>query len=296
MLSASEGVPAPHRQALTRIPVVARSAAVAGVETRWWEYGPEDAAHTILAVHGYRGDHHGIEPVIAQLPEYRVIGPDLPGFGGSGTFADGHTVEAYANWLIEFSARFPTPLTVLGHSFGSIVTAAAIEAGLRPERVILMNPIAAPALRGPKAVGTLLAAAWYRLAGVLPERVGRRALEARVMVDGMSALTTKTRDRELRRWIKEEHRRYFNGFATTRSVIEGFEASVSDHVLAHAAAFTMPTLLIAARQDQIASIRAVRELHAAIPGSRLLELDDVGHLIHYERAREAGDAIRGFVR
>ncbi|HWK19638.1 MAG TPA: alpha/beta hydrolase [Microbacteriaceae bacterium] len=295
MLSVPQERPAPHAQALARIPVVARTAEVAGVDTRWWEYGPEDARGTILAVHGYRGDHHGIEPVIAYLPEYRTISPDLPGYGRSGPFAGRHTLAAYVDWLMAFSERIPGPFTILGHSFGSIVAAAALDAGLAPERVVLMNPIAGPALRGPKALGTLLAASWYRLAGVLPERAGRRALEARVMVDGMSALTTKTRDRELRQWIKEEHRRYFNGFTTTSSVIEGFDASVSDHVAAHAAAFTMPTLLIAARQDQIASIKAVRRLQAQIPGSDLVEFDGVGHLIHYERSREAADAIRGFI-
>lgn len=295
MLSASQGLPAPHREALARVPVVARSAPIAGVDTHWWEYGPEDAHGTILAVHGYRGDHHGIEPVIAQLPEFRIVNADLPGYGESGQFAGRHTLDAYVAWLIEFSARFEAPLTILGHSFGSIVTAAALDKGLAPDRVVLMNPIAGNALRGSKAVGTLLAASWYRLAEVMPERSGRRALEARFMVDGMSALTTKTRDRELRRWIKEEHRRYFNGFATKSSVIEGFDASVSDHVAAHAAAFTMPTLLIAARQDQIASIKAVRRLRDEIPGSELLELDGVGHLIHYERALEASTAIRSFI-
>lgn len=288
-------LPAPHGDALARVPVVARRATIAGADTRWWEYGPADALGTILAVHGYRGDHHGIEPVIAQLPEFHIVNPDLPGYGDSGAFPGRHTLTAYVDWLLEFAERFPRPLTILGHSFGSIVAAAALERGLAPDRVVLMNPIAGPALRGSKAVGTLLAASWYRLAGVMPERAGRRALEARVMVDGMSALTTKTRDRALRQWIKEEHRRYFNGFATKTSVIEGFDASVSDHVAAHAAAFTMPTLLIAARQDQIASIKAVRRLQQQIPGCELLELDGVGHLIHYERSREAGDAVRAFI-
>jgi pimeloyl-ACP methyl ester carboxylesterase len=278
------------------VPVLARVEDVAGTETHWWEYGPEprDALATIVAVHGYRGDHHGLEAVIAQLPEFRFLSPDLPAFGDSGPLPGHHTMDAYADWLIAFLARIDGPVTVLGHSFGSIVTAAALDRGLTPERVILMNPIAAPALRGPKAIGTLTALAWYRLAGVLPERVGRQTLSAQVMVDGMSFMTTRTRERELRRWIKEEHRRYFNGFHSKRSVVEGFEASIRDNVTAHASAFTMPTLLIAAEQDQITPIAAVRRLHAAIPTSELVVLEDVGHLIHYERPRETAEAIRGF--
>ena len=35
-------------------------------------------------VHGYRGDHHGLEPVIAAAADgVRIISPDLPGFGES---------------------------------------------------------------------------------------------------------------------------------------------------------------------------------------------------------------------
>ena len=289
-------LPAPHRDALARVPVVARVGDVAGTETHWWEYGPEpiDAKATIVAVHGYRGDHHGLEAVIAQLPEFRFLSPDLPAFGDSGPLPARHTMDAYADWLVAFLARIDGPATVLGHSFGSIVTAAALDRGLAPDRVVLMNPIAAPALRGPQAVGTLAALMWYRLAGALPERAGRRTLSARVMVDGMSVMMTRTREPELRRWIKEEHRRYFNGFRSKRSVVEGFDASIRDHVAAHADAFTMPTLLIAAEQDQITPITAVRRLHAAIPTSELVVLHDVGHLIHYERPRETAEAIRGF--
>ena len=294
----SEAAPPPHAEALARLPVAARSAVVAGAQTRWWEYGAADAAIAVVAVHGYRGDHHGLEPVVAQLSELRFLVPDLPGFGASGPLPGRHTVEAYADWLIAFVAAVRTgdaPLAVLGHSFGSIVVAAALDRGLEPDRVVLMNPIAAPAMRGPRALGTLATLGWYRLGGALPERAGRRALEARIMVDGMSALMTVTRDRTLRRWIREEHRRYFSGFHSRDSVIEGFEASIADSVSAHAAAFRVPTLLIAAAQDQITSMRDVRALHGAIPGAELVVIDGVGHLVHYERPRDAAAAIRAFL-
>ena len=54
-----------------------------GATTAYWVYGPEDAETTVIAVHGFRGEHHGLEPVLAYLPEVRVVAPDLPGFGES---------------------------------------------------------------------------------------------------------------------------------------------------------------------------------------------------------------------
>jgi len=271
-------------------------ATIAGTRTRWWEYG--DGGDTVIAVHGFRGDHHGLQRVIDRLPEYRILSPDLPGYGGSTTLAEPHSIPAYADWLIDFvtaTAGGRRPFTILAHSFGTIVTAAAIDRGLSPDRVVLINPIATSPLAGIQAIGTTLVRGLYRLGAVLPHRLGDRLLRARLITDGMSVLTTTTRDRELRRWIKAEHRRYFAGFRSRRVVVEGFEASLSDHVTPHAAAFTMPTLLIAAGRDQITPIADVRGLRERMPDAQLVELEGVGHLIHYERPAEAAEAIRAFL-
>ena len=291
----------PYAEPLAAIPVVEHEAQLGGSLTRWWEYGPADAQHTIVAVHGYRGDHHGLEPVVAQLPGTRIVMPDLPAFGASGPFDGQHTVQAYADWLVAFHdhIRATSPadadVTVLGHSFGSIVVSAALERGLAPTRVILVNPIAAPALAGPKGILSRLALGYYRVAGALPPRAGGALLGSPIIVRFMSITMAKTKDRALRRWIHAEHDRYFSDYASARSVVEGFEASIGDHVHAHVAAFTTPTLLIGAAEDQITTQRDLRALHEAIPGAELVVIDGVGHLIHYEKPREAAEAITAFL-
>lgn len=286
----------PFAARLAGIPVREREARIAGVATRWWEYGDVDAA-AIVAVHGFRGDHHGLEPFVALLDAYRVIAPDLPGFGESRAFPGATTIDAYADWLTAFVAAVApgTAPTVLGHSFGTIVTARAVARGLDAGSVVLVNPIAAAADQGPSAAGTFVARAWYRIAAALGDRAGRTVLEARPFVDLMSLLTTTTSDRRLRRWIRQEHRRYFSTFASTASVIAGFDASLADHVGHHAEAFTMPTLLVAAAADQIVAVEDVVALAARMPDARLVVLDGVGHLIHYERPEEAAAAIGEFL-
>ena len=95
-------IASPYAEQLARIPVRAHRVDVDGTETAWWEYGESDAPVLVL-VHGFRGDHHGLEPVVAQLPGFRIISPDLPGFGESATFAEGpHDIDAYAGWLAAF--------------------------------------------------------------------------------------------------------------------------------------------------------------------------------------------------
>lgn len=281
---------------------IQREATIAGTRTRWWEFEPPtgDAAApgTIVIVHGFRGDHHGLQRVIDLLPEYRIISPDLPGYGGSTPLPGVHSIDAYADWLIDFASATATrnrPFIVIGHSFGTIVTAAAVDRGLTPDLAVLINPIASAPLSGSQAIGGAFVKALYRLGAVLPSRMGERLLRAHLVTDGMSLLTTKTRDRALRRWIKAEHRRYFSGFRTRRVVVEGFDASLSDYVTPHAAAFTMPTLLLGAAKDEITPVRDVEALRGLMPEAELVVLQDVGHLIHYERPAEAAAAIRAFL-
>ena len=41
-----------------------------GAWVRYWEYpGRDDGAPTLLMIHGFRGDHHGLELVVDQLPD-----------------------------------------------------------------------------------------------------------------------------------------------------------------------------------------------------------------------------------
>jgi pimeloyl-ACP methyl ester carboxylesterase len=292
-------VPTPHADALARIPVREGSAEVLGSTTRYWEYGPADAARTVVIAHGYRGDHHGLEPVIALLPDVRFIGPDLPGFGLSTPMTQApHSIEGYARWLVAFLAELGLTgdAVLLGHSFGSMVTTYALANGLAAPALILINPISTDPHKGGGAVMNALTRAYYGAARKLPVPLGRGLLGNWAIVQIMSVTLAKTRDAQLRRWIHEEHHRYFNGFSDPQTVAEAFDASLSTDVTRYAGALTMPVLVIAGEQDEIAPAAGQHAFAATLPHARLVMLDRVGHLIHYERPQDAADAIGAFLR
>ncbi|MBP5802446.1 alpha/beta hydrolase [Microbacterium maritypicum] len=290
-------VPSPYADRLRRIPVQRHEIEVRGATTAYWVYGPEDAETTVIAVHGFRGEHHGLEPVLAYLPEVRVIAPDLPGFGESAPLPGRrHDLDEYAGWLTDFAADVAPGAVILGHSFGSIVTAAAVARGLQTPRLILLNPIGAPALEGPKGLMTRLAVLYYALGARLPEAFGTALLRNRVIVRVMSVTMAKTKDPELRRFIHDQHDTYFSRFSDRDVLRDAFVASVSHDVREFAPEIEVPTLLVAAERDDITPIEAERKLAKIFPDGSLVEIAHVGHLIHYETPAEAAGAIRRFLR
>lgn len=289
-------VTSPYASRLARIPVERHEVEVLGGTTAYWAYGPDDAGTTIVAVHGFRGEHHGLEPVVAHLPGVRVVMPDLPGFGETAPIpARTHDLALYVEWLRAFAAAVAPGADVLGHSFGSIVVAAAVADGLDTPRVVLVNPIGAPALEGPRGILTRLAVLYYWAGARLPRRLGEAVLRSRVIVRVMSASMAKTRDKELLRFVHEQHDTYFSRFADRDVLHDAFVASVSHDVREFAPRIAQPTLLVAAQKDDITPIEKERELARILPDAELVEIPDVGHLIHYETPQPAADAIAWFL-
>ena len=291
-------VPAPHAAALAEIPVREAEVTVLGSRTHYWEYGPREAEHTLLLVHGYRGDHHGLEPVIALLPGIRFISPDLPGFGASTPMTEApHSIAGYEQWLTGFAraAQLPADTILFGHSFGSMITSHAVADGFPAPALILLNPISADP-RTAAGVGiTRLTRAYYGLARRLPTAIGRRLLGNWLVVQFMSMNLVTTDDKQLRTWVHEEHHRYFNGFSDPKTVAEAFDASLSTEIGKAAPGVNVPVLMIAGEADRIAPLSGQLATVGLFPDARLVVLPTVGHLIHYEAAQGAADAIRAFV-
>ncbi|MCU1551081.1 MAG: hydrolase [Glaciihabitans sp.] len=288
----------PYAAQIAATPVRDARVSVLGSDTGYWDYGPLDAPTTIVVVHGFRGEHHGLEPVVAQLEGIRIVSPDLPGFGDSTPMAKGsHDIHGYAAWLAAFvdSLQLAERPVILGHSFGSIVAAAAVAGGLATPRLILVNPIAAPALAGPKAILTALAVFYYRAATWLPEKLGLRLLGSRLVVRFMTETMAKTRDKGLRRWIHDQHLTYFSRFSDRDTVLDAFRASTSNNVIQFAADIHVPTLLIAASDDPITSVADEQKLASLLSDSTLHVIPGVGHLIHYETPRQAAGYIIDFL-
>ena len=267
--------------------------------TDYWVYNDDPKLPTIIMVHGLRGTHHGLDLVAKSLDGYRVIVPDLPGFGISKPLHSEHSIENYAKWLSEFinDLKLAKPPILLGHSFGSIIVSNyAVSNPDSISKLILVNPIGSPALKGPRAIMTQLALAYYWLGRKLPEPIAMGLLSAKPIVMVTSITLATTKDKETLKYIHNQHLTHFSSFANRQVVSEAFKASVQNNVRDVASNITVPTLIIAGDQDDITPLSKQKELVKLFPNATLAVIKEVGHLTQYEKPDEVANAIKKFTR
>lgn len=277
--------------------------------------GPFGTSPRLLLIHGFRGDHHGMQLIVDALPEYEVLVPDLPGFGETAplTAPDGgraeHTIEAYTAVVEALAGELGLgPRDVIaGHSFGSIVVAAhlAEAAGQRRPQwagAALLAPISDDIFRRAKLLpGAAGVELYYRLCRSLPGGWGDRALRSQAALAVTNLSMIVSRDPRVTGFIRDQHRRHFGRYADRRTLLEAYRASSRHTVADYAAALKLPVLLVPGARDQLSTHQGRLSLRDAIPGAdgsgaRMTVVRETGHLLHYERPAEVGRALRSFLQ
>jgi pimeloyl-ACP methyl ester carboxylesterase len=276
---------------------VRKSIELDGIECVYYEYpASERSTETIVMIHGYRGNHRGLEAIAGGLGSYRVIIPDLPGFGESQQFATRHDLETYSTWLNAFleNLGLSGSAYLVGHSFGTLVV-GTYATNNRCKGVVLINPVSAPALSGPRGFLTRITSWFYHLSTSLPESVGSWLLRSPIAVMVMSSVMAKTKDRKLRSWIHKQHLANFSDFASVAVASEGYDASISSDLSIMAPSIQSPVLIVAATLDDITDIDIQRRVVNKYPNANLVEIQGVGHLVHYEAPAQAATHISSFI-
>ena len=255
-----------------------------------------DSDKTLVMIHGYRGNHRGLQAIAAGLTKYRVIIPDLPGFGESEPLKTTHSIRAYSDWLHKFLGvlQLTDKAHLMGHSFGSLVV-GFYSTQHTPISVSFVNPVSSPALEGQRAALTNLTKLYYSLASALPNAIGQWLLRSKLAVMVMSVVMAKTKQRTLRRWIHSQHLANFSDFANVAVATEGYEASISMDLSKLAGLIASPVLVVAATLDDITDINTQRRVSELYPNSTYREIPGVGHLVHYEAPDQAARFITEFL-
>lgn len=253
---------------------------------------------TLIFIHGFRGTHHGLELIAKEFKGFHIIIPDLPGFA-EGDRLETYNLASYVEWLHAFikEQKLDTPPVLLGHSFGTIIAAAyTAKYPNTIEKLILVNPIGAPALEGPRAIASRLTEFYYWIGVQLPEKLGQKWLASRTVILIMGKLMIKSKDKKMRDFINDQHLRYFSMFHDRKSVAESFTTSISHNVRESAPSIKLPTLIIAGAEDEITPLSKQRELQKLFKDAQLEVIEGVGHLTHYEKPKDVARFVQDFIR
>ena len=116
---------------LTRVETI-----INGIKTNYQVFGSsakildgkisEDEGKPFLILHGWGSNSDRWAPIAEQISEkgFKVIVPDLPGFGKSDALTAPWNANKYANWIEEFIKELNLgDFYLLGHSFGGALAA-----------------------------------------------------------------------------------------------------------------------------------------------------------------------------
>jgi len=132
----------PAKQLATIDALAARRMTRAGGASMVWRTWGE--GRPLLLLHGASGSWtHWIRNVLPLAAHFRVIAPDMPGFGDSKTLSEPHTADRLAAAVaagLDDILPAPAALDLAGFSFGGIIAGlVAARLGLRVRTLVLLG-------------------------------------------------------------------------------------------------------------------------------------------------------------
>jgi abhydrolase domain-containing protein 6 len=246
-----------------------------------WPYleGGNPAGKPLVLVHGFGGDKDNwsfYAPYVKQ--DYRLIFPDLPGFGENDrSLAPDHSIAAQAARLRDFLSALGIDKCHLGGNSmgGAIALRFALDF---PER--------------------LLSLTLFNNAGV----IGTEESELQQLVlQGESPLVPRTMadiDRLLAfvvykpRWVPRQFKRvFFDDMKRHEALLDKIFNQIAQDALHgplndRLGEIKLPTQIIWGRHDRLLDVTCAVVQHAGIPHSELVIFEDVGHVPMIEKPAE----------
>ena len=255
-----------------------------GININYFVSGEGEA---IVLIHGHPFDHTMWQPQIHAFSEkYRVIVPDLRGYGKSSLPETGTTrFEDYATDVIGLlNALGVDTFHVAGLSMGGQLAMECYrQAPSRVRSIILADTFAG--LDTPEG------------------KKARNDGADRMEREGMGGYANES----IHKMIKAGH-------VTTMPAIAAHVMRMMTNTLPKAAATAMrarseridyltevlpkinvPVLILVGRQDEFTPVTKAEEMHAALPDSQLVVIEDAGHMPNLEQPDEFNEIMLAFL-
>ena len=260
-------------------------------------YRMEGAGPVLLLLHGIAGSSRTWRDAIPRLTDrFTVLAPDLTGHGQSDKPVGDYSLGAFASGIRDLMEVFDIDrATVVGQSFGGgVAMQFAYQYPERCERLVLVDSgglgrevnwmLRLVALPASEYVMPVLFSSFIRDQGdALLRAFNERGFRLSHLTEIWSAYASLA---------EADNRRAFA--RTVKSVIDpgGQTVSAMDRLYLASA---MPTLIIWGDRDGIIPVSHAYAAHEAIPESRLVVIEGVGHFPLIEAPEQFADELVDFI-
>ena len=257
--------------------------------------GPRADPSPIVLLHGTSASLHTWEGWARQLKvQRRVISFDLPGFGLTGPFAGQYAVDdyrgdTYARFVLDMLDALKLPRVVLGGNSlgGEIAWRVATLAPARVERLVLVDA-AGPSFT-PESVPIGFMAARLPVISWLSQHLLPKQLVAHSVVSvygNPARVTSELVDRYYELTLREGNRRALG--LRLQQLRPGEDAE-------RIATIRQPTLILWGGRDRLIPPAVGKTFEQQIAGSRLVLLDDLGHVPQEEDPARSLEPVKAFL-
>jgi pimeloyl-ACP methyl ester carboxylesterase len=245
-------------------------------------YRDVGSGQALVLVHAFPLHSAMWHPQIAALSQhYRLIMPDMRGFGASDLGQPPTTLSPYADDLLDLLDHLGLGQVVMGGlSMGSYIALEFVRRHATRLAALILADTRAGADSDDGKRGRETNARLAESAGV--PAVGEAMLPRMIAPNAPEALRT-----ELRRIMAE------NTPAGTVAALRSMAARPDSTDLL--ATIAIPTLIIVGAEDLLTPPAEARHMHAAIPGSQLIEIPGIGHLSNLEAPAAFNSAVQSFL-
>ena len=235
----------------------------------------------IVLIHGLGGFAErwaAVMPILSK--KYRVIAPDLPGYGYSDKPSTDYTPEFFLKFIFDFLDGLGIKKTsMIGTSLGGqIVAECAITQSKMIEKIVLSSPAGIMKTSTP----TLDA---YSMAALYPSHdTVKTAYE---MMTGSKNVTTESIDGFIKRMTQPNAKMAF------MSTILALKNSppITDRL----PNITVPTLLIWGKQDTMIPVKYANDFVSSIKNCQLEIMENCGHTPHIEEPVKFSQTVLNFL-
>ncbi|RDI36917.1 alpha/beta fold hydrolase [Falsibacillus pallidus] len=262
---------------------------VNGIELFYEEYTNPTAKHTLVLLHGFLSSTFSYRRLIPLLrKDFQVISVDLPPFGKSGkTPSFMYSYKNIAHTVLHFIEMMNWPsVHVIGHSMGGQIALYMMK--LRPDLIkkgiLLCSSGYHKRLKWPLILSSYLPFFHYYVKFWLAKSGVRKNIEN--VVHNTALIDDDMMYGYLRPFLNDEI------FIALTRMIRDREGDLTTKMLNE---IDTPCLLIWGQYDKVVPLSIGEKLTQDLPKSKLIVLEETGHLVPEEKPEEVKKYIDEFI-